>query len=61
MPTAHRFRKGNRIRLELSNGDSQFTEFVFYHDYAPFKVGRDLIHHCADFPSHMTLPIVEQG
>jgi uncharacterized protein len=61
MPTAHRFKKGNRIRLELSNGDSQFTDFVFHHDYAPFKVGRDLIHHDIDHPSRLIIPVVDDA
>jgi putative CocE/NonD family hydrolase len=58
MPTAYLFRKGNRIRLELANGDSQFTEFVFHHDYAPTKVGRDTIFHDAARPSHIVLPVL---
>jgi len=61
MPTAHRFKKGNRIRLELANGDSQFTEFVFYHDYAPNKVGRDVFHHNAAYDSHLLLPVICSG
>jgi uncharacterized protein len=58
MPTAYRFRKGNRIRLELANGDSSVTENVFAHPYTPDKVGRDTIHHDARRPSHLILPIV---
>ena len=58
MPTAYRFKKGSRIRLELANGDSQLTEFVFQHDYTPDKVGRDTIYHNPDHPSHILLPLV---
>jgi predicted acyl esterase len=58
MPTAYRFKKGSRIRLEIANGDSQLTEFVFQHDYTPDKVGRDTIHHSAEHPSHILLPVV---
>ncbi len=58
MPTAYRFSKGSRIRLEIANGDSQLTEFVFQHDYTPNKVGRDTIHHSAEHPSHILLPVV---
>lgn len=58
MPTAYLFRKGSRIRLELANGDSQFTEFVFHHDYTPHKIGRDTIFHDATRPSHLVLPVV---
>lgn len=57
MPSAHRFRRGNRIRLELANGDSSVTEYVFTHEYAPWKVGRDTIHHSAEHPSHLLLPV----
>lgn len=60
MPTAHRFKKGSRIRIELANGDSQFTEFVFYHDYAPQKVGCDVIYHDRERPSHIVLPVVSE-
>ncbi|MGE4165559.1 MAG: CocE/NonD family hydrolase [Xanthobacteraceae bacterium] len=60
MPTAHRFKKGNRIRLELANGDSQLTEFVFYHDYAPFKVGTDTIYFGPDCSSQLVLPILPE-
>jgi len=58
MPTAYSFKRGNRVRVELANGDSQFTEFVFYHDYAPSKVGRDTIYHDADRPSQVILPVL---
>ena len=58
MPTAYRFKKGSRIRLEIANGDSQLTEFVFQHDYTPDKVGRDTLHHSAEYPSHILLPVV---
>ncbi|HWV43212.1 CocE/NonD family hydrolase [Pseudorhodoplanes sp.] len=59
MPTANRFRKGSRIRLEIANGDSQLTEFVFQHDYTPDKVGRDTLHHSSEHPSHILLPVVQ--
>jgi uncharacterized protein len=59
MPSAYRFKKGNRIRLELANGDSPVTENVFAHPYTPDKVGRDTIHHDASRPSHIILPLVK--
>jgi putative CocE/NonD family hydrolase len=59
MPTAYRFKKGSRIRLEIANGDSQLTEFVFQHEYTPNKVGRDTIHHSAEYPSYVMLPIIK--
>jgi predicted acyl esterase len=58
MPTAYLFKRRSRIRLELANGDSQFTEFVFYHDYTPGKVGRDTIWHNSEQPSHLVLPVL---
>ncbi len=58
MPSAHRFRKGSRVRLELANGDSSVTEFVFAHEYAPWKVGRDTIYHDAKRPSRLLLPVL---
>lgn len=58
MPTAHLFKKGSRIRVELANGDSQLTEFVFQHEYTPDKVGCDTIYFGADYPSSLALPIV---
>jgi putative CocE/NonD family hydrolase len=57
MPSAHRFKKGSRIRLEISNGDSSVTEYVFTHEYAPWKVGQDVILHSSAHPSHLLLPI----
>lgn len=57
MPSAHRFKKGSRVRLEIANGDSSITEYVFTHEYSPWKVGRDEISHSATWPSHLVLPI----
>jgi hypothetical protein len=59
MPTAWRFTRGNRIRLELANGDSSVTEGVFAHPYTPDKVGHDIIHHDARRASHLILPLVK--
>ncbi len=57
MPTAHRFGKGSRIRLELANGDSTVTEQVFSHAYTPNKIGRDTIYHDQRRPSQLLLPV----
>ncbi|MDB5915078.1 MAG: hypothetical protein JWP22_3753 [Ramlibacter sp.] len=57
MPTAHRFRRGSRLRLELANGDSSVTEYVFTHEYSPWKVGSDTIHHGSGHASHLLLPV----
>ena len=60
-PMAWRFRKGNRIRLEIANGDSQLTDGLFAHAYRPDKVGRDTIHHDAAHPSRLILPVLDAG
>jgi hypothetical protein len=57
MPTAHRFARGSRIRLELANGDSSVTELVFAHEYSPAKIGRDTIFHDQRYPSQIALPV----
>ena len=60
LPTAHRFRRGSRIRLEIANGDSKVTENVFSHEYSPGKIGRDTLYHDASRPSSIALPIVAE-
>jgi predicted acyl esterase len=57
-PMAYRFRKGNRIRLEIANGDSQLTDGLFAHAYRPDKVGADTFHHDAAHPSRLVLPVL---
>ncbi len=61
MPTAHRFAKDSRIRLEIANGDSSVTEYIFAHEYSPSKIGRDTIHHDARHPSQLFLPVRKLG
>jgi len=56
-PNAYRFRKGNRIRLEIVNGDSPVTDMLWTHYYAPNKIGEDTIHHSASHPSALILPV----
>ena len=58
MPAASVFKKGSRIRLELANGDSAITDFVFEHVYLPNKIGKDTIFHTAAQPSQILLPVV---
>ena len=58
-PMAHRFKKGSRVRLELANGDSVVTDVLWTHYYAPTKIGADTIHHSADHPSALILPVIE--
>ena len=52
------FKKGSRIRLELANGDSAITDFVFEHVDLPNKIGKDTIFHSAAQPSRLLLPVV---
>jgi putative CocE/NonD family hydrolase len=58
-PMAHRFKRGNRIRLEIVNGDSAVTDVLWTHYYAPHKIGADTIHHSTQYPSALTLPVME--
>jgi uncharacterized protein len=58
-PMAHRFKKGSRVRLEIVNGDSAVTDVLWSHYYAPNKIGADAIHHSAEHPSALTLPVTE--
>jgi uncharacterized protein len=58
-PMAHRFKQGNRIRLEIVNGDSTVTDVLWTHYYAPNKIGTDTIHHSVEHPSVLTLPVME--
>jgi hypothetical protein len=58
-PMAHRFKKGNRIRLEIVNGDSAVTDVLWTHYYTPNKIGTDTIYHSAQYPSALTLPVTE--
>jgi putative CocE/NonD family hydrolase len=59
-PIAYRFRQGNRIRLEVVNGDSPVTDALFFHIYRPDKLGTDTIHHNAAHQSHLVLPVMPQ-
>ncbi|HEX4408916.1 MAG TPA: CocE/NonD family hydrolase [Xanthobacteraceae bacterium] len=58
-PMAHRFKKGSRVRLEIVNGDSVITDVLWTHYYIPSKIGTDTIHHSAEYPSALTLPVME--
>ncbi len=60
MPTAYVFKKGDRIRVELANGDSPLTDGPFGHDYTPDMVGTDTIYHNADYPSQLILPVASK-
>jgi uncharacterized protein len=58
-PNAFRFRKGNRIRLELANGDSPVTDVLWTHYYQPNKIGQDTVWHSAKYASQLILPVHE--
>jgi predicted acyl esterase len=58
---AYRFKAGNRIRLEIVNGDSPVTDGVWTHPYHQYKVGKDTIFHDAARPSRLILPVAEGG
>jgi predicted acyl esterase len=58
-PNAYRFKQGNRIRLELANGDSPVTDVLWTHYYQPDKIGQDTIWHSAKYPSSLVLPVME--
>ena len=57
LPFSNVFKKGHRLRLEISNGDSPITDGLFTHQYSWFKVGRDTIHHDAQHASRLIVPI----
>jgi hypothetical protein len=58
-PIAYLFRKGNRIRVEVCNGDSPVTDALFFHFYRPDKIGADTIYHDAEHPSELVLPALK--
>ncbi|HXP92398.1 MAG TPA: CocE/NonD family hydrolase [Candidatus Binatia bacterium] len=58
LPHAWRFSQGSRIRVELSCADSPVTDFLFSHIYRPDKHGTDTIHHDAEHPSELILPVL---
>ena len=58
-PNAFRFKRGNRIRLEIANGDSPVTDVLWTHYYAPNKIGQDTVWHGGKFPSCLYLPVME--
>jgi|HubBroStandDraft_2_1064218.scaffolds.fasta_scaffold19706_3 predicted acyl esterase len=60
-PIAYLFRRGNRIRVEVCNGDSPVTDALFFHFYRPDKIGGDTIYHNAEHPSRLILPVLNGG
>jgi putative CocE/NonD family hydrolase len=58
-PNAFQFKKGNRIRLEIVNGDSPITDVLWTHYYQPNKIGQDTLYHSTRYPSALILPVHE--
>ena len=58
MPTSNLFRKGHRIRLDVSNGDSWMFDSA--HHFG-LKYGKDRIYHDREHPSHIMLPVIPRG
>ena len=54
LPMSVRIRKGERLRLEISNWESSITEAPMTHWYGQ-KVGTDTYHHDAACPSRLRL------
>ncbi len=52
------FRKGNRIRLDVSNADSGLTDAQFAAIYHWEKVGTDTYYHSQEYPSRLVLPSI---
>jgi len=58
-PTSYRFRTGNRIRVEIGNGDSMVADGLFHHYYG-HKAGTDRFYHDAHHPSHLLMPVISR-
>ncbi len=56
-PTSYLFKKGNRIRVEIANGDSMIADGLFHHYYG-HRFGTDRFHHDATHPAHVLLPVI---
>jgi putative CocE/NonD family hydrolase len=58
MHAAYDIAEGSRLRIEVANGDSLFTDPIFSHSYTPDKVGRDTLHHAPGQPSRLLLSVL---
>jgi uncharacterized protein len=54
LPMSVLVRRGERLRLEISNWESSITEAPMTHWYGQ-KVGTDTYHHNATYPSRLQL------
>ena len=57
-PSAHCFKAGHRIRVDIAIGDSMITDTLFTHQYFYYKVGTDTYHHNAAHASRILLPVL---
>ena len=55
LPMSFLVRKGERIRLEITNHDSMVADMPMTHWYGQ-KVGTDTYHHDSAHPSRLVLP-----
>ena len=58
-PTAYRFSKGSRIRVEIANTDTPVTEMVWAHTYNPQKMGTDTFHLRVPAASYVEIPFAD--
>lgn len=59
MPIAYLLKKGDRLRLEIANGDSSVTDTIFTHPYSAQQNGTDTIFHTPENPSQLILPVMD--
>ena len=59
LPISYLFKKGHRVRLEISNYDSNITDALYTHPYHGDLVGSDTFFHSQDYPSRLMLPVVD--
>ena len=56
LPAAWVFKKGHRIRIDISNADSAASDAPWTHHYGT-RMGTDTYHHDQPRPSRLMLPI----
>jgi putative CocE/NonD family hydrolase len=64
--TANMFRRGHRIRLEVSSSnfprfDRNLNTGGSNWDETTWKVARNVVHHSERYPSHLLLPVIPDG
>ena len=61
-PIFKTFKKGNRIWLKIASDDSTHSTLDCTSHYVETPIGSEnrkiLVHHNADYPSHLLLPII---